>query len=174
MAKDINNEILSNSACIALFRLQSGDDYSILEGAGVMQNNDRDYVSTMPTGRCMMKFAWKFDTNLSKRLVVRKVDGISTDFCSIAVDDMKIIISGERFRAVTSSTVRDKELASRLAGFVETNGRVIEATELVRFMIKNGADRGVVITYMRMLGLRDLDIVRLYETAYGTITNLKV
>src|SRR5208283_3310008 len=57
LVKDINNEALANSACIAIFRLQNSEDYELLMGAGVIDAQDMQRLSRLDVGSCMIELA---------------------------------------------------------------------------------------------------------------------
>lgn len=164
MASDINNEIVANSGCLAVFKLQSEQDYAILEGTGIIDTAGRAVLGSFGTGGCMLCLAPKAGASGSSRFCIERISGMEFGRIRISGGSMKHEISYAKFLGVTDLLDRGL-LRDKITSFVLQNRKSIDVPSFVRFLTKAGMDRPAIVCYLRELGLDDLTIVSSYEKA---------
>ncbi|MGC8648748.1 MAG: ATP-binding protein [Candidatus Micrarchaeia archaeon] len=154
--KDVPLELVSNIASIFIFRMQNNEDYRILRDAGILAEEFYDASLKLFIGSCIVHLIYK--SKDQKNFIIKKVDGLIKDICKINCGSMIITIPIERFLKNTD-LFYSKGMYEKLKEFVESNNRDIELIALVKFLVKEGAGRGEIISYLRMLEINDLAIV---------------
>jgi hypothetical protein len=164
MASDINNEIVANSGCLALFRLQSEQDYSILENIGLTSPESKGLLSSLGTGSCMLCLAYKGSSGGQSRFYIKRVSGLEFGRLQIICGRMKHEISYKKFLEVTD-IFDDRALKDKISAFALQNRKNIDTVAFVRFLGEIGLNRPETVFYLRELGVDDLSIVSAYEKA---------
>jgi ABC-type dipeptide/oligopeptide/nickel transport system ATPase component len=164
MASDINNEIVANSGCLAVFRLQSEQDYSILENIGLIGQDSKTIIGSLGIGSCMLSLAYKGNTGGSSSFYIKKISGIEFGRLKMMCGTMKYEISYQRFLAVTE-LLCDMHLKDKIASFALQNQKSIDVESFIRFLGETGLPRADIVFYLRELGIDDLAIVNAYEKA---------
>ena len=165
LAKDVNNEAMSNAAFIALFKMQSGDDYDILTGAGVISGKDAQTISELDIGSCMIRLAEKESSGIARKFLISRIEGVRTEIYNFAGERMNISVSGRKFAEETGKLDADAEARSRITDFANENGRNIDLASLIRLMLRLGMNRSDIIPYLKALGADDLSIMAACEAA---------
>jgi DNA helicase HerA-like ATPase len=163
MVSDINNEIMANAGCLAVFRLQNGRDYEVLESVGLSNLKLRDTLSSLGIGSCLICLAAKEGSMEQSRFYLQKVSGIEFGRLNIIGINMKHEMSYRKFLELTS--LFGGPLKEKIAEFAIQHGKRIEVVPFVGFLTELGMSRGTVVSYLRELGLDDLTIVNSYELA---------
>lgn len=163
LVSDIRNEAISNSATMAIFRLQNSDDIGILATSGIIDAEDMRMVSGLSQGSCLLHLAFKDSASKRKNLVIERISGVETDVYELRCSNMRV--SEKKFRDETDRLQLSEDARARLYGFIDASDRRIDETALADVLLKLGLDRPKIVTYMRFLGLDDASIVAAYEAA---------
>ncbi len=164
LASDINNEIMANVGCLAIFRLQNERDYGILENAGLIEPNTKSVLCSLGIGSCMLCLAYKSNPTSPSKFYMERISGMEFGNLHFSGENMRRQISQKRFLDITGS-FHDPDLKERIISFSIQNGKNIEISSFVRFLTEIGLDRVSVVCYLRQLGIDDLTIVNAYESA---------
>jgi len=162
LASDINNEIMANVGCLAIFRLQNEKDYGILENAGLIGPSNKGIISTLGTGSCMLCLAYKANNAIPSKFYIERISGMEFGSAYFSGEKMKHQISYKRFLDVTDLFL-SPSLREKVASFAIQNGKNMEVSTFIGFLTEIGLDRTAVVCYLRQLGIDDLTIVNAYE-----------
>lgn len=162
MASDINNEIIANSGCIFLFRLQSEQDYLTLNSIGILDNESKDMLARLGIGSCMVHLALK-DSSSIRKFFIGKVDGVDFENVKLLCGSMRLEISYKRFEECTKEYIGDANCLSKILSYIAENSRNVDLRAFIIFMQSIGLKRPEIIAYLRSMELRDLAIVDAYE-----------
>jgi hypothetical protein len=169
LASDINNEILANSGCVMVFRLQSGTDYGVLKTSGVLDDASATRLQGLQQGSCFVRIAEKDTSGSVMGFFIDKVDGFQISTYCINGENMRIIVQNERFLKATQGISARNDVKAKIMEYVDANSKNVDAIGLVRILARNGVERHEVVTYLRSLGLPDLQILFAYENSKDVI-----
>ena len=172
LAKDINNEALANAACMAIFRLQNSEDYDLLMGAGVIDAHDRQKLSSLDVGSCMIELAERESGGRVRKFLMRRIEGVRMDTYNLVGGHMDVHISGRRFAEETERLDAGGDVKGRIISFVNENERSIDLVALAKLMLRFKLERVQVILYLKSLGVDDLSIIKACEEAEGEVLEL--
>ncbi|MEM0149290.1 MAG: DUF87 domain-containing protein [Candidatus Micrarchaeaceae archaeon] len=161
MASDINNAVIANSGCIAVFRLQSPEDYSILEKASAIGGMKISDLSSLGVGSCMLRINRKHGEVAS--FIVSHVDGVNMDGISIFGGKMQTYISSGKFFAAAEAL--GEHAKAEIGNFVIENNRRIDIAALIKLLIGCSLDRPQIVEFLHSVGIDDLSIAIAYEKA---------
>ncbi len=164
LASDINNEVISNSACIFIFRLQNEADYKILEDSGVINKDDKRKIMGLQTGSCFVSFAGINSTN-SEKLILSRIDGVDIRICSIIGGKMRNVIPRRAFEQSLNELDAEEVSKARVMELLSENNNEVDDITLIKLMMQLSIKRYEIICFLRRLGLKDARIVKAYETA---------
>lgn len=167
LTNDINNEVLSNSACLFLFRLQNESDYRVLRDCGIVNDAEIKKVMKLPVGSCMVHAALK-DSSTTSKFFIESVDGVVIDFYVIRSGNMQNRISNRQMVKSTKMLNVGIEGRERIFNFIAANNNELEDVKLAEFMINLKIERAEIVYYLRSLGLKDIQIIKAYDTAVAT------
>jgi hypothetical protein len=165
MAKDISNEIVSNVACLLIFKLQNTDDFTVLVDSGIISDRDRRRIFGFGLGQCLIHTIRKTGRQGSIHMPIRKIDGFEMRFYSLSGGKMKISVTGARFADTAREVFGNGEIESALANLIESNRRDADIVGIIKLLIKKGAGRPDIVTFLRKLGFDDSTIVDSYASA---------
>ena len=167
MVNDINNEVLSNSACLFLFRLQNEGDYKLLVDCGIINEEYKQKIMRLPVGSCMISMALTGSNGRISKFFLESTDGIATNVYTIIGEKMQKKISYRLFVDSTKKLMAGNEQKEQLINFVAENNNEIEDTQLIRFLLGLKVERYEIICYLRAFGLKDMEIVKSYDKAFS-------
>ncbi|MGI0100598.1 MAG: ATP-binding protein, partial [Candidatus Micrarchaeaceae archaeon] len=166
LASDINNEIISNTACTVIFRLQNDGDYKMLRECGIMDEGSIKEVMRLPTGSCLVSVALKENKSKASRFFIGSTDGIPSSFYfMLHGGKMHNRISHRLFVNSTKMLHANSNAKERIMNFVAENGNGIDDAQLIRLMAGMDIERAEIVYYLRKLGLKDMDIAN----AFGNV-----
>ena len=165
LAKDVNNEAMANAAFIAIFKLQSGEDYDLLTEAGIISGNDIPLLSGLDVGKCMIRLAKKESSEDARKFLMGRIEGVHTEIYNLVCERMDISVSGRKFLEETERLTANIETKSRIIDFANENGRNIDLTALVKLTLRLGMKRPEIVPYLKALGVDDLSIIKSCEAA---------
>ncbi len=164
LVKDVNNEMLANAGSVFIFKLQNDDDCAVLEDTRIVTNEQKDMLTDLAIGNCLVHLAQKEERDASA-FFVKKIDGFRTSVYTIRSGSMQFIkISSEEFQKVTERFL-PIEVRAGISNYIEANDRNVDLTGLSRFLIKCGVKRPDAVVYLRSLGIGDVEIAKAYEAA---------
>ncbi len=161
LASDINNEVIANSGCIAVFRLQSETDYQTLESMGLIDQNARKVLGELGVGSCMLSLAYK-GSQMPSKFFIEKVCGVEHGLVTLRGIGMKKVNYG--VLEEVSESMLGMQRKEKVLAFVAENGREIGIKPFVKFLHGTGLSRPDVVCYLHELGISDREIVDAYET----------
>lgn len=167
MVNDINNEVISNSACLFLFRLQNEGDYKLLVDCGIINEEYKQKIMRLPVGSCMISMVLTGSNGRISKFFLESTDGIATDVYTIIGEKMQKKISYRLFVDSTKKLMAGNEQKEQLINFVAENNNEIEDTQLIRFLLGLKVERYEIICYLRAFGLKDMEIVKSYDKAFS-------
>lgn len=159
LVNDIDNEIISNAGCFFLFRLQNNGDFKPLMNSGVINEDYKRGIMALPIGGCMISMTLKDHKRISK-FFIEQIKGIETNFYVIKCGNMQTIISNRIFQESTRKLEVAEQVKDRIICFVTENNNEIDDTRLIDFMIGLDIGRFEIVCYLRMLGLKDKNIIK--------------
>lgn len=169
MVSDINNEVLSNSACLFLFRLQNESDYRLLIDSGIIKEIDAHKMMQLPVGGCMVSMALTNNNGRISKFFIESIDGIPTGSFKIIGEKMQRNISYRLFTNATKNLMVSEEQRERLIDFLAENNNEVECSQLIKFMIGLKIERWEIIHYLRSLGLKDVEIIGAYDRNFSFV-----
>ncbi len=164
LASDVSREMLSNSACVAIFRLQSGADCRLLLETGLLDERDKQLAQRLPQGACMLSLAAR-ETEANTKFLIPRIDGVDTRLYHLIGDFMQIRIQGREFQRITEQHFRSVDTRLQIEGYATSNDRELDAIAFIRFLLSIDLARAEVMPYLRALGMRDVEMVEAYERA---------
>ncbi len=165
LASDISNAVLSNSASIFLFRLQNENDYRILVESGVITDSEKKSIMRLSVGSCMVSMALKEGKGTITKFFIGRTDGIQINEYILRSGIVRRIISQRLFTDSTKGLLANNDAKERIANFMRENNNEVDDSALVRFLADTGLERAEIVYYLRVLGLRDIEIVYALERA---------
>jgi DNA helicase HerA-like ATPase len=169
LVSDINNEILANAGAVFIFRMQNADDHSTLIDSGIVSGANRNVLSSLSIGNCIVRLAYKNQGQAPSEIVIRRIDGISTSVYVVKGGKMQIKVPNGRFSDITEDIIGNPETRGKLIAYIEANGRSVDLAGMMRFLAKNDVPRSDIVTYFRLLGFDDLTIVMEYESLKAAV-----
>lgn len=172
IANDINNEVISNVACLLLFRLQNDSDYKLLVDSGIINEEYKKAIMHLHVGGCLVSMALKEDNSRISKFFIDHTDGIMTDFYNMIIGGkMQNRVSYRLFMESTRKIQASNEIKESIINFIRENNNEIDDIQLVKFMLNLKLERSEIIYYLRNLGLKDLEIVKAYDNAVTVSVN---
>jgi hypothetical protein len=165
LVNDINNEVISNSACMFIFRLQNENDYNVLTDSGIINNVEKEKLANLSVGSCLVSLVLKTKENQISRFFLASVEGVITDTYGIKCGRMQNIISHRLFVESTKNLMVSEQAKDQIMNFIMENNNEIDGSRLVRFLLDLKVDRPEIVHYFRKLGIKDKEIIILYERA---------
>lgn len=170
MASDISNEIISNSACLVIFKLQNSRDFSILQESEVITKDDIEKISALKVGSCLVIERHKSATSQVSKTVIERVYGASHRRRLLLFGGgMDIEIGMERFVKETVAICGDSAATNKLLSFVEHSSYKVDLLVLIEKLIGLKLNRAEIVTFLRALGVDDFVIVNVYNEASGVV-----
>ncbi len=166
MAKDIANEVISNCACILVFKLQNDSDFDLLERSEVITKADIKTISILPVGSCLAIQKYRGGNDGFRKVVIEQVQGVEfPESITFKDDKMELEIEVKRFIELTGGLFPAQGIRSPILEFVERNENRISITNFIRFLMGIGVSRPEVVTYLRVIGISDDTIIAAYASA---------
>ena len=166
MSTDINNEIMANSACAFIFRLQSDSDLSILKNSGIISIED---PRILKRGSCILSLSEK--NSQVKRFTIEVVDKFNVNSYKIKCDSMIISISRDKFSNAIKKLDIDSIKQQKIILFAEQNEKNIDLKSLILFLKELDVDRPSIISALSQMGLDELVVVNVYESVKEVVIN---
>lgn len=163
LANDINNEVMSNAASVFLFRLQNENDYKSLQDSGIIDKNDAYKIMHLPVGSCMVAMALKENNYRLSKFFIESIDGITISSYKIKSGIMHTSVSNRTLMDSTKKLQLPNETKDRILDFIYKNNNEVEDTRLVKYMLELKIGRSEIVYYLRLLGLKDITIVKAYH-----------
>ncbi len=162
---DVSRGVISNSACLFIFKLQGDSDVAWLVESGVVEKGNAALLGELPVGACMVRINYK-GVGRASAFFLDRIDGFSTDLRYITKGDrMKYEISLSKMLEALDRLVVDRAAREGIRSFLESGNGRMELVNLVREMMRLGLDRATVVTFTRAIGVNDTDSVEAYENA---------
>lgn len=165
LANDVDNEVLSNSACRILFRLQNENDYETLINSGIISEEYRDKIMTLPVGSCMICLAMASNNRVVSNFFIRSTSGVITRTYVIGGDGTQNRVSYKSFVKATKGLLVSETVKEKIMGFMSSNDNKVDCKQFVKFLSVLGIKRHEVVWYLRTLGVKDRDIIWAYNSA---------
>ncbi len=174
LVTDINNVIIANSSSIFLFKIQNTDDFKILNNIGIIDKTDMKNLLNLNRGECFVYLSFKEENNRIKKFVIKKIDGLLLyDHKFIIADNMELNISNEKFDRITKCLELDNELKLKIINFIDENEKDIDIISFLEFLISLNINRPLIISYLKQIGVSDIDIINTYEKIKLILINKK-
>lgn len=162
---DISKGVISNSACLFMFRLQGDGDLRWLVDNGVLEQGEAVSIGELPVGSCLAHITYR-DAGHPQSFFLDKIDGFSTDLYKVDTgDEMEYKISANMLDEVGNRLGLDNRTKNRIRNMIERGGSRTDLVGLIREMIGAGLDRPTIIAYIRMLNIPDIETVEAYENS---------
>lgn len=166
MARDIANEVIANSACIFLFKLQNSEDFSVLEASELIDVEDAKGIARLKVGSCLLIERRKHAEGEACKVFIERVHGVGACKCVVVSGgNMRLEVKMEVFDAKTDVLCEDALTKAEVKGFVEANLYNVDLRLFVQKLMALRLDRARIVTYLRGLGVDDLSIVEAYDEA---------
>ena len=114
LAKDILNDIISNSASIVVFKLQNSEDFSLLIESGVVSEKNKDLISNLERGSCLLMQRLKVNSGMQTSTIIKQVSGFDYSTCNIIGEKMDFKIANNVFLKETEAMDTSKENISKI------------------------------------------------------------
>lgn len=169
MAGDIANEVIANSACMFVFKMQNSDDFSILRRSEVIADDDIARIAGLRVGACLLVEKRKQMHGEVSKIFIERVHGIdSYDYATLNGGKMRLDIKMEKFNSETEELCGDIAVRNRIAGFLESNSYNLDLKVFIAKLMELHFSRAEVVTYLRGLGVDDISIAEAYDEASRT------
>ncbi len=165
LINDINNEIISNSASLFLFRMQNESDYGQLMEAGVITDAEKAAISGLEIGSCLVSVAAKRNGGAQSRFFIRRVNGVQIFNLAITSGKMKTTISRRALDAALKALDVDAAVREGLSNWIFQAGGEIDCKAVIGSMVKLGIERRQIVCFLRGLGVNDRHIAISYGAA---------
>lgn len=166
MSSDINNEIMANSACTFIFRLQGELDLSILKNSGIISMED---PRILRRGSCILSLSEK--NSQVKRFTIELVDEFNANSYKIKCDFMITTISRDKFSNAIKKLGIDPIQQQKIILFADQNEKNIDLKSLILLFRELNVDRPSIISALSQMGLDELVVVNVYESVKEVIIN---
>ena len=123
-------------------------------------------------GECFVYLSFKEKNNRIKKFIIKKIDGLLLyDHKFIIADNMELNISNEKFDRITKSLELDNELKLKIINFIDENENNINIISFLEFLISLNINRPIIISYLKQIGISDIDIINTYEKIKSILIN---
>ena len=161
LAKDIVNEIISNAACVVVFRMQNNDDFSMLQSSGVITAYDIQKIINLERGSCIVTQKLKEHSGAQKQITISKISGF--DYAVyILRGNMEFKIMADLFKRNTEKLDTSAENILKIIGYMEHSGRQADLSRFILLLSDMGITRYEIIRYLRSLKISDIAIAEAY------------
>ncbi|MEM0149599.1 MAG: type IV secretory system conjugative DNA transfer family protein [Candidatus Micrarchaeaceae archaeon] len=161
-ASDLSSDIIANCATIAIFRLQSANDFSLLLDARIISESDIGMLAKMRRGSCMVAMAATKDR--PRRVVyVPEIEGSGYSICFIRDGKMEINVPIEVITSKLALISSEASVRQGVESYINQGGGKIELEGLVGKLIELGIARSSIVVYLRALGVPDTAIIHAYR-----------
>jgi hypothetical protein len=172
LAKDIINEIIANSACIIIFKLQNSTDFELLEKSGIINSEEVEKITELPIGSCLILQRYKENPNLLDKIFLERIDGLDYSCYKFFGGAMKFEVVAEEFINQTNKLGADSEIKNAIINYVEQNERRMDLANFISFLFKFGFGRADIVRYLRALKVDDISILKAYNAASKLIVDV--
>lgn len=155
LVTDIKNEIMSNSACFFIFKIENMSDISILRGSGIISEEN---PSDLKRGSCIISIS-KQESSTINHFVIDNIDPFTIDAYNIKCGSMLVNISKEKFLQMIDKYVNNAEKRNDILLFIERNKDRADLSALIRIMEECGTDTPGIISALSELGIDVLSII---------------
>lgn len=155
LVTDIKNEIISNSACFFIFKIENVSDISILRGSGIISEED---PSNLKRGSCIISIS-RQDSSMINHFIIENIDPFTIDSYSIMCGSMLVKISKEKFLKIIERYTNYPERRNDILLFVERNKDMADLRSLISIMEDSGIDIPGIISALSELGIEPLQII---------------
>ena len=170
LAKDILNDIISNSACMVVFKLQNSEDFSLLLESGVIAESNKEAISNLERGSCIMMQRLKVNSGIRTSIIIQRISGFDYAICNIMGERMEFKITNNSFIKETESIDTTKENISKIIGYMEQNSRSVELSSFIQYLLSIQISRHEIVRYLRSIKINDIEIA----SALDSINKIKI
>ena len=163
LAKDILNDIISNSASISIFKLQNSEDFSLLMESGVISESNKDLISNLERGSCLLMQRLRVNSGMQTSTIIKQVSGFDYSTCNIVGGKMDFKIANNIFLKETEAMDTSKENISKIVSFMEQNGRNVELSSFIKYLIALGIQRYEIVRYLRSIKVNDIELAEAFD-----------
>jgi hypothetical protein len=165
---DIRKELLANSACIFVFRLQSEDDANVLAELNIIPSDSKDRLLDLELGSCYVRAAAK-DKSDSCTAFISKVDGVSTRVYAIKVNNMQIVVTRDKLIREIEKLGLNIQERSRINMLVDSADRCFNLQGFISILFELGKDRIEIIKCLKGLGMDDISIIKALQASSAQV-----
>ena len=172
LARDIINEIIANSACIIIFKLQNSTDFELLEKSGIINSEEVARITELPIGSCLVLQRYKENPNLINKIFIERIEGMDYSCYKFFGGAMRFEVVAEEFINQTNKLGADSEIKNAIINYAEQNERRIDLANFISFLFKSGFGRADIVRYLRSLKVDDISILKAYNSASRLIVDV--
>ena len=164
LVNDVDNAILSNSACNFIFRLQGTENTGALASSGLADSRLAEMVRGLKRGSCLVSLSLR-SSGFQKRFIIDRVDGVPLDDYSIRCDGMVVRVQQRKLDCAMEELGLPAEERARLLRFFEENGRRVGLPALVKALGRAKLARPHIVFFLRRIGIGDIAISAALESS---------
>lgn len=158
---DINNDIIANSAHVAIFKLRNQADYETIKRIRLTSDYDITRMNELRVGSCYMSVLTK--ASGSKSFLITKVDGFQVEFLEIKGEVMNYSINLQKFSEYLEKIGIGKIEITRTLEHIRESSKILELEKLISELSDSGLNRADIIVSLRVFGIPDIEIVKAYD-----------
>ncbi len=161
LIEDINNEIISNSAHIAIFKLRNQADYDIIRGVRLFSEYDISRMNALRVGSCFMSVLTK--NSGSKSFLISHIDGLQVEFFEIKGEIMNYPINLQKFSEYLEGIGIARIEINRIMEHITESDKILELEKIISILSNSGLSRADILVSLRLFGIPDIEIVKAYN-----------
>ncbi len=158
---DINNDIISNSAHIAIFKLRNQADYDIIRGVRLFSEYDISRMNGLHVGSCFMSVLTK--NSGSKSFLISHIDGLQVEFFEIKGESMNYPINLQKFSEYLEGIGIARIEINKIMEHITESDKTMELEKIISMLLDFGLSRADILVSLRLFKIPDIEIVKAYN-----------
>lgn len=164
MLRDISNEIVANSATLFVFRLQNPVDFDALKSLNIFEKIGIDRIKDFGVGECAVLASPR--SGLKCEVVLKVLDLTNLKTYYIHASGVDKLVSEKSIKRISGRLGISESMVSEAIA-MSVKGRRIDAAKMSASLLKSGVELAGVITLMRLIGVRDIDMSKIISGLYN-------
>ncbi|MCL4389402.1 DUF87 domain-containing protein [Candidatus Marsarchaeota archaeon] len=152
LVKDVNNEILANTACSFIFRLMGSENFESLVSSGLVLMENVDFIKSLGRGECMISVTER-DSGMQFSFAIERVNGFDFSNYTIGGELINSKVSKERINAAMEKLQINNDGRIRVLRLFESGSGNVDVSSLVSTLSSIGLNRAGIILFLKSIGV---------------------